>query len=175
MQKFNSYFENPPKKVLQDCSDPFVDQYVEIAPFSYDEKTGQILNKTCRPILEKSTERFNIDAYIQSFKEECDIKAILVKFSETGDYSLINKRVGSFTDLVNIPNNIHDFMSMNENLGRKLKEMSPELQDAIKSGSVEDLSALIADQVKKVLVAKGVKLGEEENVVVSKVEEKKGD
>lgn len=171
MPKFNTYFENPPKKVLQDCSDPYVDQYIEIAPFSYDEKTGQILNKTCRPILEKSSERFNIDAYIQSFKAECDIKSILVKFSETGDYSLINKRVGSFTDLVNIPNNIHDFMTMNENLGKKLKEMSPELQDAIKSGSVENLSVLIADQVKKVLVAKGVKIDEE----TTKAEEKKGD
>lgn len=171
MPKFNTYFENPPKKVLQDCSDPYVDQYIEIAPFSYDEKTGEVLNKTCRPILKKSIERFNIDAYIQSFKEECDIKSILVKFSETGDYSLINKRVGSFTDLVNIPNNIHDFMSMNENLGKKLKEMSPELQDAIKSGSVENLSALIADQVKKVLVAKGVKINEE----TPKVEEKKGE
>lgn len=174
MPKFNTYFENPPKKCLQDCSDPFVDQYIEIAPFSFDEKTGQILNKTCRPILQKSNERFNIDAYIQSFKDECDIKAILVKFSETGDYSLINKRVGSFTDIVNIPNNIHDFMSMNADLGRKLKEMSPELQNAIKSGSVEDLSALIADQVKKVLVAKGVNI-DGDKVETPKVEEKKGE
>ncbi|AXH73166.1 MAG: hypothetical protein [Microviridae sp.] len=175
MPKFHSYFENPPKKLLQDCSDPYVDQYIEIAPFSFDEKTGQILNKSCRPILQKSNERFNIDAYIQSFKDECDIKAILVKFSETGDYSLINKRVGSFTDIVNIPNNIHDFMSMNADLGRKLKEMSPELQDAIKSGSVENLSALIADQVKKVLVAKGVKIDEGNKVETPKVEEKKGE
>lgn len=146
-----------PAPVGQKCDDRFVPRYKEIAPFSMNNETGEILNKTAKPKLVRIND-FNMYEYIQSFREETDLKTILKKYSQTGDTSLLNKSVGSFADIVNIPDNIHEFNKVNGDLAKKLEKFSPKLKDAILSGNNTDLSALVAEEVKKLFIAHGGKL-----------------
>ena len=68
----------PTQKIGLDYSDPYMDIYDEVPPFAVDEETGEILNKTARPII-KVVGRRNIDEYIQSQADSCDIYKILEK------------------------------------------------------------------------------------------------
>ena len=109
--EFRSIFSGV-EPTWQDCSNKFQERFKEIPPYACDLATGKILNKTSKPMIVKD-EPFDIDEYIQSFKADCDIYAILEKFAFTGctDTSLINKGVMSFGDISDLPDNIND---MNE-------------------------------------------------------------
>ena len=69
------------KKTAEDCSDPYQKTYKELPPYAVDPETKKILNKKSVPVLVED-EPFNIDEYIQSFKDDCDIYTILEKFAE---------------------------------------------------------------------------------------------
>ena len=145
--KFFSMYANQKKEFQrQDLSRKFEEVFTEIAPFSYDKDSGEILNKTSKPIIKKIG---NVNVYdkIQSYKQDCDIYTILSRFSKTGDTSLLNQRVGFFGDIINIPDNLHDFNKYNADLAEKLKKFSPELQEAIKGNDSATLSDLIHKEV----------------------------
>ena len=75
------------EKTGQDCSNKYIRQFVEIPPYAKDEK-GKFINESSKTIL-KEIEPFDMDEYIQSFKEDTDIYAILKKFNMSGDISLL--------------------------------------------------------------------------------------
>ena len=146
----------------QDCSDPMQKRFKELPPYAVDVKTGKLINKLSVPVLVPD-EPFNIDEYIQSFKEDTDIYTILEKFALTGctDTSLINKGVMSFGDISELPDNFNDMNEYFENANKKLNTMSKELaQDILNENkSVEaiqkDLNAKVeAAQAEQAAAAK---------------------
>lgn len=145
--KFYGMYENKKKDFKKvDLSRKFEEVFTEIAPFSYDKDSGEVLNKTSKPIIKKIG-NVNIYDKIQSYKQDCDIYNILARFSKTNDMSLLNKNVGFFGDIVNIPDNLHDFNKYNSDLAEKLKKFSPELQEAIKGNDTSTLTDLIHKEV----------------------------
>ena len=68
-------------------------RFKEVPPYAVD-LDGKIINKKSVPVLVED-EPFDVDEYIQSFKDETDIYTILEKFAMTGctDTTLINKGV----------------------------------------------------------------------------------
>lgn len=56
--------------------------------------------------------------YINSFRDECDLKSIIAKVVRTGDYSPLSVRPGLFIDTTDTPSNLRDFIS----IGRKIDE-----------------------------------------------------
>lgn len=145
--KFYSMYVNQKKDVKrQNLSRKTEDVFTEIAPFSVNKETGEVLNKTSKPIIKK-VGTVNVYDKIQSYKQDCDIYNILARFSKTGDQSLINRNVGFFGDIVNIPDNLHDFNKYNADLAEKLKKFSPELQAAIKGSDTATLQDIIHKEV----------------------------
>lgn len=57
--------------------------------------------------------------YINSFRDDCDLKSIISKVVRTGDTSLLNVRPGLFIDTTDTPHNLRDFIS----IGRKIDDI----------------------------------------------------
>lgn len=156
------------KRTKQDCSDPMQKRWKEIPPYAVDTKTGKFINKTAISILVPD-EPFNIDEYIQSFKDDCDIYAILEKFALTGctDTSIINKGVMSFGDISELPDNFNDLNEYFENASKKLSQFNEDTAkdilneditiDSIHKGLSDKIAAeeaKVASEQAKVAVAK---------------------
>ena len=140
-------FRQPYSKIEKpgfDYSNPMQDIYIEIPPYAVDTETGDLLNKTALPIRKKIGQR-NVDEIIQSYAFDCDIYKILEKVAISGDSSLLNRKIGSFADYLNLPDNLNDLnefcdsiVSQNSNVDRSI------LQAAINE-------ALNGDELKKVI------------------------
>lgn len=141
------------KKTTLDYSNPNVDIYESIPPYSVDVETGEILNKTAVPILRKTGTK-NVDEMIQSYAEDCDIYKILEKFALTNDTSLINQKVGSFGDIVDIPDNINDFTSYVDKQMKDLKKIDPKLAQSVINENIssDDIQKMVQEQVQAALI-----------------------
>lgn len=144
---------NPAGREPQDLSRETEDVYVQVEPFAYDKETGDVINSTNRPIRIKSGS-VNVYEKIQSYAADCDIYSVLAKYSITKDESLLNKKVGSFADLTNLPTNIHELQSYLDSINSKLDSLAPEIKDNIFND--KELDSIIADVVKKELVARNL-------------------
>lgn len=154
------------KKTAEDCSDPYQKTYKELPPYAVDPETKKILNKKSVPVLVED-EPFNIDEYIQSFKDDCDIYTILEKFALTGctDQSLINKGVMSFGDISELPDNFNDlneyFTEANKKLSSYSKDVVTQILDD--SVSVEDIQKDLSDKIAAEEAAKAAAAKKEGN------------
>jgi len=157
---------NHTKKTGLDYSRKLEKRFVEVPPYATDIETGKILNKTSEPILMED-EPFDVDEYIQSFKDECDIYTILEKFALTGctDSTLINKKVMSFGDISELPDNFNDLNKYFDEANSKIKEFkndiakdiiddSKKTSDIVDSMIKADEAAKAAEAAKKVEVKK---------------------
>ena len=107
-------FKNCIRKPL-DLSNRKVKRFIEIPPYAKDDK-GKIINMTSEPVLKENGE-FDIQDYIQSFYEDCDLYHLLAKVARTGDISLLNQKQGVYADISNMPDNIHDAQQAVKNAG----------------------------------------------------------
>lgn len=138
------------EKTAEDCSDPYQKTYKELPPYAVDPETKKILNKKSVPILVED-EPFNIDEYIQSFKDDCDIYTILEKFALSGctDQSLINKGVMSFGDISELPDNFNDLNEYFTEANKKLSSFSKDVATQILDDtvSVDDIQKELSDKI----------------------------
>lgn len=150
MQKFRNVFDYGDDPISLDLSRQTEPIFLEIEPFAVDTDSGEILNKSSKPIIKQIGES-NVYDKIQSYKDDVDIYNILKRFSETGDSSLLNKRVGTFMDIADLPDNIHDFNKMLDDAAEKYKN----LDDSIKENIFNDdkLNEIIATKVKEQLAS----------------------
>lgn len=141
-------------KTAIDCSNEYEDIYEEVPPFAIDAETGEILNKTSLPIFMK-TGKVNVQEKIQSYAADCDIYKILERFAAAGcDPAMVNRRIGSFGDFIDIPDNVNDFDAY---ITQKIKEtnsLDPALQQAVTNDKVsqEDLDALVQKYVQAEII-----------------------
>ena len=150
--RFYSMYANPKKDYKKvDLTRKEEKVYKEIPPFAYNLDSGEVYNKSSQPkIIEVG--KVNVWDKIQSYAKDCDIYNILKQFAITNDPTLLNNRVGAFMDLVNMPNNIHDFNNYNKDLADKLAKFSPELRDAVLNGATGDsLTKIIQNEVINIL------------------------
>ena len=103
------------KRKSLDLSNRKVKKFIEIPPYAKDDK-GKIINMTSEPVLKENGE-FDIQDYIQSFYEDCDLYHLLAKVARTGDRSLLNQKQGVYADISNMPDNIHDAQAAVKNAG----------------------------------------------------------
>ena len=108
-KKFPTMWDEIPKTGL-DYSQKLEKTYVEVPPYAKNEK-GEFINNSSVPI-EVEGEPFDVDAYIQSFKDDVDIYKILEKAFLSGDASLLNRNMaGAYGDISNIPDNFNDIQN----------------------------------------------------------------
>lgn len=129
--KFNSMYGPGVEKTGLDYSNTKEPIYTEIPPYTKDEK-GEWLNDTSFPKVIQ-TGYIDVQEKIQSYADDVDIYKILERFAYSGDTTLINRSHGVYTDVSNIPDNLHAF---NEYVGTNLealKNIDPDLAKAILS------------------------------------------
>lgn len=143
------------KKSGLDYSRKLEKRFVEVPPYAVDLETGKLINKSSEPILVED-EPFDVDEYIQSFKDECDIYTILEKFALTGctDSTLINKKVMSFGDISELPDNFNDLNKYFEDANAKIKEFGSDIakdiiDDSKKTSDIVDSMAKAAEAAEK--------------------------
>jgi hypothetical protein len=155
-------FRGPYDKVSkssQDLSNIYEDVYEEIPAYSIDVKTGDFLNKSNVPVLKKLGKK-NIQEQIDSYKDDCDVYKILERVAAVGDPTLLNRRVGSFGDFVDLPDNINDFNGMCNSTFDKTKNISKDLLQAAINEKLSkvDLDKVINNHVKAQIEARTKKL-----------------
>lgn len=150
MQKFRNVFDYGDDPISLDLSRQNEPIFLEIEPFAVDTDTGEILNKTSKPIIKQIGEQ-NVYDKIQSYKDDVDIYNILKRFSETGDSSLLNKRVGTFMDIADLPDNIHDFNKMLDDAVEKYNNLDESIKENIFND--DKLNEIIATKVKEQLAS----------------------
>ena len=127
MPKFRSMWCNPYRPEPQDLSNEFEETFIEIAPFTKDEK-GNWLNDTSVPKLVPNG-KINIQERIQSFVDDVDIYKILERFAYTGDMALFNQRscIDNDIDISNLPDNLNDFNDLFNDMKDNLGSLHPDL------------------------------------------------
>lgn len=153
--RFNSMYGAGVPKTAQDLSNELEEVFIELPPFAIDEE-GNFLNKTASPIL-KSNGFVNVQEKIQSFKDDVDIYKILEKVALTGDSSFLNKKIGTFADICDLPDNVND---MNDYI-KKTTNTEGISEDILKAAvadsiSTEQMQALIAAEVEKAMAAQKI-------------------
>lgn len=143
------------EKTGLDYSRKLEKRYVEVPPYACDIESGKIINKSSEPVLIED-EPFDVDEYIQSFKDECDIYTILEKFALTGctDSTLINKKVMSFGDISELPDNFNDLNKYFEDANAKIKEFNNDIakdiiDDSKKTSDIVESMAKAAEAAEK--------------------------
>lgn len=129
---FRTMWSNPLGVVGQDLSDPFQDLIEEIPPFTKDE-SGKWLNDSSVPKFVKRG-KINVQEQIQSYADDVDIYKILEKFAASGDESIINKNVGFYADISQVPTNFNDFQDYLLSNAKNLDLFSPDMKKAILNG-----------------------------------------
>lgn len=130
--KFKTMWENPFEVITQDLSNPYQDLIEEIPSFTKDEN-GKWLNDSSLPKFVVKG-KINVQEGIQSFADDVDIYKILEKFAATGDESIINRNVGFYYDISNIPTNFNDFQAALEKNSLNLDLFSKEMKEKILNG-----------------------------------------
>lgn len=129
---FRSMWSNPLGVKKEDYSDPFQDLIEEIPPFTKNEK-GEWLNDSSVPKFVKRG-KINVQESIQSYADDVDIYKILERFAATGDESIINRNVGFYADISQVPTNFNDFQDYLLSNSKTLNLFPDELKKAILNG-----------------------------------------
>lgn len=86
-----------------------------------------VVNKDGTISLEKSGEE-NLQEYIDSFRDECDINVILAKYA-SGDVSVLNQRQGSYGDFTKMPKTYAEMLQMQINSNNYFKSLPKEIRE----------------------------------------------
>lgn len=144
---FNGFYSPKAIKPL-DLSNKKQEQFEEIPPFTKDAD-GKWLNDTSQPKL-ISKGYFDVDEYINSFKDDVDIYKLLEKIALTGDESLLYQKEGWYGDSTVFPDNIHDAISsFDDHVAVMEKYFTKDEISAIVKGeaSVEDIVAQVNERI----------------------------
>lgn len=154
-------FERPKNdEFIQECDNPYVEQFKEIPPFTQDPTTGEVLNDTPFPKLVK-VESMNIQEYIDSFDDKDIYSMIRNLIKDPLGVSRAKLNDSMVADTTIYPKNIHDAESI-INKGVVAKDsLDPRIVEAINDDS--KLKSVIMEilKVKDVAVLKEADSGKE--------------
>lgn len=124
-------FERPTNdEFIQECDNPFVEQFKEIPPFTQDPTTGEILNDTPYSKLVK-VESMNIQEYIDSFDDK-DIYSMIKNLLKDPLGITRAKLTDSMCcDTTILPKNIHEAEAIINNGVAAKDSLDPRIVEAI--------------------------------------------
>lgn len=144
--KFNGQWVGISKTGL-DYSRKLEKQFKEIPPYAKNEK-GEFINDKSVAVLVEA-EPFDIDEYIQSFKDECDIYKILEKAYLSQNISLLNQYPGGvYDDISDLPDDPFEMEDINNRANEVLAEMINKQNEEKKDEVVEQPQEDKKDEVK---------------------------
>lgn len=112
-------------------------QYKEVPPYAKDEK-GKFINNSSKPILVES-EPFNVDEYIQSFKDDCDIYKILEKAYLSNNIGLLNVNTGGqYVDISDLPDNPYEMENISKDVAEAMANYTPSVEDNMDENKEEN-------------------------------------
>lgn len=128
--KFNNDYYNYKRthKFINNPGDKFLIEY------ALDDNYSDNVSRQC--LKEKS--KLDIKEYVNSFKQETNIKVLLQRFAETGDVSYLHQSNGVYADVASIPTNVNDMKHLVKNNSEKISKAFPGI-DLNKVKSFDDL------------------------------------
>lgn len=148
-------FERPTNdEFIQECDNPFVEQFKEIPPFTQDPTTGEILNDTPYPKLVK-VEPLNIQELIDSFDDKDIYSMIKNLLKDPLGISRAKLTDSMCCDTTIFPNNIHEAEAIINNGVAAKDNLDPRIVEAINDDA--KLKSVIMDILKAKEVADSVK------------------
>lgn len=155
--RFYKPFERPKNdEFIQECDNPYVEQFKEIPPFTQDPTTGEILNDTPYTKLVK-VESMNIQEYIDSFDDKDIYSMIKNLINDPLGLSRVKLTESMVGDTTTLPKNIHEAEAIINN-GIKAKDsLDPRIVEAIND------DAKLKSVIMEILQAKQAVPGKEEN------------
>ena len=148
-------FERPNNdQFIQDCDNPYVEQFKEIPPFTQDPTTGEILNDTRYTQLVK-VESMNIKEYIDSFDDKDIYSMIKNLINDPLGVSRAKLNESMVADTTVYPNNIHEAQSIINNGVAAKDSLDPRIVEAIND------DAKLKSVIMEILKAKDVSLDKE--------------
>ncbi len=103
------------KRMPVDLSNSNVDVYEVIQPGTINKETGKLYFEGYQPRVIK-TGSYDMYEYIQSFKDDSDIYKLLKRVGISGDTSLLQVSSGVYADISDIPQDIHQFKNIYNNV-----------------------------------------------------------
>lgn len=119
-----------------DVSSKYNDTWVEIPPFTKNEK-GEWLNDSAVSKWVKG-DKFNVDEFINSFKDSVDLAHIIDLVMKTGDRSYLNQRQGFYADISDLPNDANTFNEKINDYVDFIAKMDPDVAKKIVNGESND-------------------------------------
>ena len=128
--KFNNDYYNYKRthKFVNHSGDKFLIQY------ELDDNLSDNISRQCL----RENSKLDIDEYVNSFKQETNIKVLLQRFAETGDVSYLHQSNGVYADVSSIPTNVNDMKHLVKNNSEKISKAFPGI-DLNKVKSFDDL------------------------------------
>ena len=128
--KFNNDYYNykTTKKFVNHPGDKYLIQY------ELDDNYSDNVSRQCL----KEQSKLDIKEYVNSFKQETNIKVLLQRFAETGDVSYLHQSNGVYADISSIPTNVNDMKHLVKNNSEKISKAFPGI-DLNKVKSFDDL------------------------------------
>lgn len=154
-------FERPKNdEFIQECDNPYVEQFKEIPPFTQDPTSGEILNDTPFPKLVK-VESMNIQEYIDSFDDKDIYSMIKNLINDPLGVSRAKLNESMVGDTTILPKNIHDADAIIKNGVAAKDSLDPRIVEAINDDA--KLKSVIMEilKVKDVSVQKEADSGKE--------------
>ena len=128
-------FERPKNdEFIQECDNPYVEQFKEIPPFTQDPTTGEILNDTPYSKLVK-VEPMNIQEYIDSFDDKDIYSMIKSLINDPLGVSRAKLNESMVADTTIYPKNIHEGQSIINNGVPAKDSLDPRIVQAINDDS----------------------------------------
>lgn len=103
-KKFQTNYKLSPVN-KEDCSNKYFQEYVEIPPFTKDEK-GNWLNDTSVPKFVEG-KKIDIQEQVQSYYELVDLKHLLARVESSGDDSILHVKNGIYADISDMPDDFN--------------------------------------------------------------------
>lgn len=126
----------------EDCSNLYFQEYVEIPPFSKDEK-GNWINDTSVPKFVEG-KKINIQEQVQSYYELVDLKHLIARVESSGDMSLLHVKNGIYADISDMPddfefdNALAAKQAEREAAAAAAKEQNPSSNDSEEKKDIEE-------------------------------------
>ena len=100
----------------------------------------------------------DVQERIDSFKKDVDVYTILEKVLITGDESLLKRKQAVFTDVYDLPDNIHELTELYQKISTlDVESIKNKLEDTDKVAQESvDLKTTIADTLNNLLKEKGL-------------------
>lgn len=100
-------------------------------------KTGSPVKPIFKPVIDEKTGHYELEMSrevkpiyqeIQSFRDSCDIKKLVARYT-AGEVDALNQVQGFYGDLTNVPTNVFEFFALEERISDNFNKLPTDIKE----------------------------------------------